>query len=68
MKEGWLRIQNVPPSYILIDFHVPLNAAQTDVVGQFFENRYERIVVESQGESQEFVDGDEAMGYVLKRM
>ncbi len=67
LAQGWVRVQNVPPPYLLIDFHVPLNAAQAKAVGVLFENRFEQVVVEYQGEARGFVDGEEALEYALSR-
>lgn len=63
-SQGWVRIQNVPPPYLLIDFHRPVNAAQAKAVAVLFENRYDKIVVEYKGEARSFVDGEEAKAWV----
>jgi hypothetical protein len=65
LDAGWVRVQNVPLSYLFLDFKLPLNALQAAAVGVLFEDRFVQIVVESGGEVREFVDGEEAMGYVL---
>lgn len=65
LNAGWVRVQNVPPPYLLIDFRLPLNAAQAKAVSVLFENRFEHVVIEYQGESRSFVDGEEAMKYAL---
>jgi hypothetical protein len=67
LDAGWVRVQLVPPPYLLIDFKVRLNAAQVGVVGRLFENRFSVVVVEFGGVVREFTDGEEAMGYVLVR-
>lgn len=63
---GWVRIQNVPPPYLLIDFQVHLNAAQAVAVAGLFGNRFERVVVEFRGEAREFMYGEEAMASVMR--
>lgn len=65
LDTGWVRIQNVPPPYLLIDFQVPLNAAQAVAVGRLFENRFDQIVVEFRGLARSFGDGEEAKRYTL---
>ena len=67
LDTGWVRVQNVPPSYLFLDFRLPLNAAQAVAVGLLSQNRFERVVVEYRGVVREFVDGDEAMGDALGR-
>jgi hypothetical protein len=67
LDAGWVRVQSVPPPYLLIDFHVPLNAAQAIAVARLFEDRYDQIAVEFRGEARSFVDGEEAMAWVLGR-
>jgi hypothetical protein len=32
LDHGWVRVQNVPPPYLWIDFRLPLNAAQAKAV------------------------------------
>lgn len=56
----------MPPHYLLIDFHVPLNAAQAEAVKRLFESRFEQVV-EFGGGVQAFTDGDVAMKYILAR-
>jgi hypothetical protein len=65
--QGWLRIQNVPPPYLLIDFHRPLNAAQAKAVSLLFETPFSLYLVEFCGEATEFVDGQEALQCILGR-
>ena len=65
LDAGWIRVQAVLPPYLLIDFLVPLNAAQIVAVGQLFENQFDQIVIEFVGETRSFVDGEEAMRYAL---
>ena len=67
LAQGWVRVQNVPPPYLLIDFYVPLNAAQAVAVVKLFENRFSLYVVEFRGEARSFGDGEETMGYLLGR-
>jgi hypothetical protein len=67
LDAGWVRIQNVPPPYLLIDFHVALNAAQAKAVAVLFEYRYDQIVVEFRGVARSFVDGGEAKAWVLEK-
>jgi hypothetical protein len=67
LDAGWLRVQNVPPPYLLIDFHRPLNAAQAVAVSKLFEDRFDQIVVEFRGVARSFVGADEAMKYALSR-
>ena len=67
LDAGWVRVQNVPPPYLLIDFHVRLNAAQAKAVAVLFEDRFDQIMVEFAGEARSFVDAEEAMRYVLGR-
>lgn len=57
LDAGWVRVQNVPPPYLLIDFQVPLTAAQAKAVAVLFENRFERVVVEFREVVREFGDG-----------
>ena len=57
----------MPPPYLLIDFHVPLNAAQAEAVKRLFENRFQQVLIEFRGEARSFVDGGEAIRYVLGR-
>lgn len=66
LAQGWLRIQKVPPPYLLIDFHIPLNAAQAMAVGVLFENRFSVYVVEFRGEAREFRDAGDAMAWVMR--
>jgi hypothetical protein len=56
LDHGWVRIQNVPPHYLLIDFKVRLNAKQAVAVGQLFENQFDQVVIEH---------GEEAMRYAV---
>lgn len=65
LDAGWVRVQNVPPPYLYLDFRRPLNAAQAVAVKLLFENRFDRIVVEFRGLVREFGDGEEAMEYVI---
>jgi len=57
LVKGWVRVQAVPPPYLLIDFQVPLNALQAVAVAVLFEDRFEQVVVESEGIVRSFVDG-----------
>jgi hypothetical protein len=68
LDAGWIRVQSVPSPYLLIDFQVPLNAAQAVAVGVLFEDRFLQIVVEFAGEARSFEDGEEAMGWVRGRV
>lgn len=54
---GWVRVQSVPPLYLLIDSQFPLNAARAKAVGVHFENQYEQVVIEVAGEARSFVEG-----------
>lgn len=54
LNAGWVRIQNVPLSYLYLDFYVLLTPAQEDAVGKFFEIRYDQVVAEFRGEVGEF--------------
>lgn len=65
--QGWVRVQSVIPPYCYLDFHVPLNAAQGKAVSVLFESRFEQIVVEFRDEARSFVDGEEAMAWVIGR-
>lgn len=67
LDAGWVRVQNVPPHYLLIDFKVRLTAAQAEAVGRLFENRFEQVVIEYQGVARSFVDGEEALMHALGR-
>ena len=62
---GWVRVQNVPPPYLYLDFRLRLNAHQVVAVGNLFEDRFSRYVVEFRGLVREFGDGEEAMGSVV---
>jgi hypothetical protein len=62
---GWVRVQAVPPPYLLINFHVCLNAAQAVAVGRLFEDRFAVVVIEFRGESRSFGDGEEARKHAL---
>jgi hypothetical protein len=37
LDAGWIRVQNLPPSYLFFDFRLPLNAAQAKAVGMLFQ-------------------------------
>jgi hypothetical protein len=65
LAKGWVRVQSVPPQYLLIDFLFPLNAMQAVAVVQLFEDRFEQIVVEIGGEARSFVDGEKALNYAF---
>lgn len=65
LDAGWVRVQNVPPPYLLIDFQVPLNAAQAVAVERFFENRFDQVVIEFRCEARSFVNWEEALAHVL---
>jgi hypothetical protein len=67
LSQGWCRIQNVPPPYLLIDFQLPVNAAQAKAVSVLFQNRLDQIVVEYQGEAKSFKEGEGAERHVLVR-
>jgi hypothetical protein len=67
LDAGWVRVQNVPPPYLLIDFHLPLNAAQVKAVSVLLETPFSLYVVEFCGEARSFVDGKEAMALVMGR-
>ena len=67
LDAGWVRVQSVIPPYLLIDFRLPLKAAQAVAVGRLLENRYEQVVVEYQGQARSFMDGEEAMRWVIGR-
>jgi hypothetical protein len=64
LDAGWVRVQNVPPPYLLIDFHVPLTAAQAVAVRKLFEDRFEQVVIDFRGEARSFVDGEEAKAWL----
>ena len=68
LAQGWLRIQNVPPPYIYLDFHLPLNARQAKAVVMLFQNRFEQVVIEFRCEARSFRDGEEAMAWVMGRV
>lgn len=68
LAQGWVRIQNVPPPYLLIDFHIFLNASQAKAAAVLFENRYDKIVLEYQGETTSFTDGEEAKAWVMGKV
>jgi hypothetical protein len=55
----------VPPPYLLIDFQLPLTAAQAKAVKRLFENRFDQIMVEFRGEAKSFVDAEEAIAWVM---
>jgi hypothetical protein len=57
LDQGWIRVQNVPPPYLYLDYRLPLNAPQAAAVRGLLENRFEQIVVEFGGEVRRFVDG-----------
>lgn len=63
--QGWVRVQSVIPPYCYLDFHVPLTAAQAKAVAVLFENRYDQIVLEFRDETTSFVDGEEAMAWII---
>jgi hypothetical protein len=67
LSQGWVRIQNVPPPYLYLDFRLPLTATQADAMRTLFVDRVKQIVVEFAGEARSFMDGGEAMRYVLGR-
>jgi len=67
LAQGWCRIQNVPPPYLLIDVHLPLTAPQAEAIRRLFENRFSVYVVEFRGVVREFGDGVVAMAWVLGR-
>jgi hypothetical protein len=46
LDKGWVRVQSVPPLYLLIDFQLRLNALQAATVRGLLQNRFEQIVVE----------------------
>jgi hypothetical protein len=67
LEAGWVRIQNVPPSYLYIDFRITLNASQAVCVRVLFENQFELVVVEFRGESRSFTDKDDALRHARTR-
>lgn len=67
LDAGWVRVQNVPPPYLLIDFQFPLTPAQAAAVGKLFEGRFDQVVIEFRGDARSFGDGEEAIRYVLAK-
>jgi hypothetical protein len=67
LDAGWVRVQNVPPVYLFLDFRLRLNASQANAVGGLLQNRFEQVVVEFVGECKCFRDGEEALGHVVGR-
>ena len=65
LDTGWVRIQNVPPSYLFLDFRAVLNEGQANGLKLLFENQFERVVVEFRGEARSFADKDAALRHVL---
>ena len=64
LDAGWVRVQNVPPSYLYLDFRLALNTRQAVTVGVLFENRFEQVVVEFRGEIRTFTHQDDALRHV----
>ena len=57
----------VIPPYLYLDFRRRLTAAQAVAVKKLFEDRFQQVLIEFRGEARSFVDGGEAMRYVLGR-
>lgn len=66
LDSGWVRVQNVPPSYLYLDFLTALNARQAAAVGVLFESRFAQVVVEFRGESRTFTDQDDALRHIAR--
>jgi hypothetical protein len=68
LDAGWVRVQDVPPLYLNLDFRLPLNEGQADAVGRLLrDDGFGRIVVEVAGVVREFGDAAEAMGCLTGR-
>jgi hypothetical protein len=67
LDAGWLRVQSLPPKYLLIDFRLRLNALQAKAVERLFEDRYEQVLAEFGRAARSFVEGGEALAWVLGR-
>jgi hypothetical protein len=57
LDQGWVRVQNVPPPYLYLQFCLRLNALQAAAVRGLLQNRFNQIVVEFGGIVWSFVDG-----------
>ena len=68
LGQGWVRVQAVVPPYLYLDFHRPLTTAQTKAVSVLFQNHFDQVVIEYQGDAQNFTDGAAALNYVLSRV
>jgi hypothetical protein len=68
LDAGWVRVQDVPPAYLYLDFRLPLKAGQAVAVGRLLlDDGFDRIIVEVAGVVLEFGDTEEAMGCVMGR-
>jgi hypothetical protein len=65
LDSGWVRVQDVPPTYLFLDFRLPLKAGQAKAVVVHFENQFEQVVIEFKGEARSFRDAEEALSYAL---
>lgn len=65
LGQGWLRVQAVIPPYLYLDFHRPLSTAQTKAIGVLFQNQFDQVVIEYQGQASSFADGAAAWSYLL---
>lgn len=66
LAQGWVRVQNVPPQYLYLDYHCSLTAAQAKAVRVLFENRFDKVVVEFRGDIREFGNNEAALAHALQ--
>jgi hypothetical protein len=65
LDAGWVRVQDVPPAYLYLDFRLPLKAGQAKSVAVLFENHVDQVVIEFKGEARSIGYGEEALKFTL---
>lgn len=59
LEKGWVRVQQVIPCYLFIDYYA-INKEQKETLRPFFKEEYDTILIETNGHCDWYSDSESA--------